>query len=829
MVAGEKARGMAGAKTLGERDFGGWLRSWRHERRLTQKDLAAELGYDVTYLVKIEGGARPPTRQFLTRLSHIAGQPAETLMHASAVDGGRSAIPSPPDTLVGRELDVDRVTSMLTGPARCVTLVGPPGIGKTRLALEVASRLDGRFLCGVLWISLLEIDDAAAAPGHIQRVIGVPDRTGADAADTVVTHLRSQHVLLALDNWEHVKGAAGFVSRLLREAPRLSVLVTSREPLGIVSEHLYPVAPLAVPDLDQECTLAGVHDSPAVQLFVSRALMCWPHFRLNEQNCAAVARTCARLDGIPLAIVLAAGLVRTSDPARLDLSLHRMDDEGVAPHDLPSHHSTLSDAIAWSWSLLDGEERRTLARLAVFAGGCTAEAAAAVCGTADAWRHLASLSRQSLLEVRPDALGGPRFELLATIRAFAHVRLEQGDDIAHARQAHLAYFSSFAQEKGKGLLGRDQLACADALGADFENLRTAFEWALADDPAAALELAAGLWRFLLLRELPVGAKWLRDALLASTAPTPCRAEALAAFGSLGWVLGRFDEAAEALEEALRLAEAHGLADVAALAWLNRGALADQLDDIDTAEDCMRTALGLYRRLGDRRGEASALAGQGWLCRRRGELDQAYELLIQAAALFREVGDGFNRAKVLSSVGHASEAAGHYAEAAEWMAACKQAQQELRDVRGLAITEAALGRIALRLGQTAEAGQRHLDALTVFERLGESRRAADSLIALAAVANTDGRHYRAARLLGAAEAELERLGASLAEEQALHDGTRAACQRRMGDSAFHRHLLFGRSLSLGDAVALANDGAGTTSGGGGAPSPASAGRSRYYST
>ncbi len=809
-----------GAEAVREREFGVWLRSWRHDRRLTQKDLADTLGYDVTYLVKIEGGARPPSRQFLARLSQVAGQPPETLLHASTAGGCHSSLPSPSDTLVGRDIDVERIVSMLTGPARCVTLVGPPGIGKTRLAMEVANRLDARFLSGASWISLLEIQDAGDVTSHIQRALGLDDRNDVDPADAVVNHWRPQHALVVLDNWEHVKAASGFVVRLLTEAPRISVLVTSREPLGLVGEHLYALAPLRVPDVDGGASLDEVAGCAAVELFVTRAVMAWPPFRLTEDNRHAVARACARLDGIPLAIVLAAGLVRTTDPNRIDLTLDEMDAAGVAPVDLPSHQSTLSSAIGWSWSLLDADEQRTFARLAVFAGGCSADAATAVCGTGDSWRHLASLSRQSLLNARPDAPGGPRFEFLATIRAFALARLVESGEAESARQAHLAFFLRFAADKGKGLLGGDQVGCADALAADFENLRAAFDWALVHNPHAALELSTCLWRYLLLRALPTGARWLDQALAAAPAPTPARAAALAAAGSLGWVLGRFDDAGTALDGALALADELGLSDVAALAWLNKGALADQLDRLDEADDCFANALARYLELGDRRGEASALVGQGWISRRRGEFDRACDLWIRSAALFRQVKDAFNEARCLSNLGFLSEQLANYAEATEWMAACRRVQRDLRDVRGLAITEAALGRIAMRMGRHAEAQQRQLDALSVFGHVGEGRRAAESLIVLATLANLDGRHHRAARLLGAAEAELARLGASLADDEDLHAEALAVCRRRLDGGACTRHLAFGRTLSLEDAVALAHD---EPNGGRGDSAPASAPR------
>lgn len=785
-----------------EHDFGRWLQSWRHDNRLTQKQLAATLGYDVTYLVKIEGGARSPSRPFLARLAQVTGEEKETLLHASTDKDARSALPCPPDLLIGRDADVEKVVSLLTGPARCVTLVGPPGIGKTRLAIELAARLNGRFLSGVRWVSLLDVKRADDVPAHVQRELGLTDRTAGHPEEAIAGGLRDQHMLVVLDNFEHLISARTLVARLIAETPRVSVLVTSREPLGLLSEHLYPVPPLGVPDAEAEESLDQVASSAAVELFVTRALMAWPHFRLTAANCGAVARACARLDGIPLAIVLAAGLVRTSDPRTIDDRIGQLDIAGVAPVDLPAHHGTLSHAIAGSWQLLDDDEKRTFARLAIFSGGCTPEAAAAVCGSADAWRHLASLSRQSLLEARPDAPAGPRFEFLETIRAFALARLQESGEAADARRRHVDHFAGMARERSQGLLGTQQAHCADALAADFENLRSAFDWALAEAPSTALDLAESLWRFMLLTDPLTGGRWLETALGAVPEPTPLRAAALAGAGALAWVTGRFEVAARSLAAGLALAECLELPGVAALSLLNQGALADQLDRLDEADACFDRALLLYGD--DGRGKASALVGKGWIHRRRDQLDLAWPLWIEAAALFRGVGDSYNEAKTLSNLGWAAEARRDYTEAEEWMDACHRVQRTLRDARGLAITEAALGRIAYRRGRLGEARERQTGALRDFQRLGERRRAVEVLILLSGLEVAEDRHHRALRLLGAAEAELERMGAQLSDDQAFYVEVMDACQRRVEPDAARRHLAYGRTLSLDDAVALMSD-------------------------
>jgi len=796
---------MAGAaEAVRARDFGAWLQSWRHDQRLTQRELATTLGYDVTYVAKIEGGARAPSQQFLARLAQVTGQRKETLLHASTQNGARSALPCPPDLLIGRDADAETVVSMLTGPARCVTLVGPPGIGKTRLAMEVAHRLDGRFLSGACWVPLLDVVNVDEVPAHIERALGVVDCHSDDAPERLIQHVASQHVLLVLDNVEHLIGVRHLVSRLIGEAPRVAVLATSREPLDLLAEHLYAVPPLEWVDPGSS-SLQEIASSSAVELFATRALMAFPHFRLTPAVAPAVARACAQLDGIPLAIVLAAGLVRTTDPVHIDEAVDdHLGHERPGPADLAPNHGTLSSAIAASWRLLSAEEQTVFARLAVFAGGCTTEAAEAVCGTPDAWRHLASLSRQSLLEARPDAPGGPRFGMLETIRRFAAARLEESGETGVVHRRRLDYFLAFAREAGRRLLGAGQLDATCALAAEFPNIRASFEWALIHCPADALVLAERLWRFLLMRDIPTAWRWLESALARAPEPTADRAAALAAAGSIAWVTGKFEEASRCLTEAMDLATRWGRTDVEALAMLNGAALADQLGKLDEADQAFAGALCRYDAIGDRRGRANVLVGQGWIRRKRGDVDGAWPLWIEAAAIFRAIGDSYNEVKALSNLEWASEHRGDLAEAEEWVAECRRVHLALGDVRGLAIDTGAMGRIAFSRGLHRDAADRLLDAATAFHELGERRRCVESLVYLAAVEDAERKHHRALRLIGAAEAELDRLGAALDDELHVHESVVASCRRRLDEGAARRALAYGRSLSVERALDLAAD-------------------------
>ena len=445
-----------------EPNFGGWLKAWRLRHRMTQQKLGEALGYDGNYVAKIEGGTRPPSRAFLARLSLVAGQSEEALLRASVGDIARPPLPQPPDTLIGRDGDFDAIGRLLAGPARCVTLVGAPGIGKTRLALEVAQRLDRVFPQGSWWVPLLDAKIPDDVGQQLRRTLGVPDQALADPVAASLERLRDDQVLLVFDNFEHVIEARSVVSQLVAGAAGVKVLVTSREALGLLSEHVVPVTALPFPDPAGDPSFDAVRTSLAVELFVARAKMARPQFRLTPENCGAVLATCALRDGIPLGIVLAAGGIRTTDAGGLAARLEgQLDLPGRAPADMPPHHETLETAISSSWNLLGEEEQALFASLAAFSGGFTAAAVAAVDGRTveQAETLLADLARKSLVEARPDADSGPRFEQLETIRSFARSRLERSGRLDAVSRHHVKHFVDFAEDCGRRLVGPEQVRC----------------------------------------------------------------------------------------------------------------------------------------------------------------------------------------------------------------------------------------------------------------------------------------------------------------------------------------------------------------------------------
>lgn len=787
-------------------EFRRQLRSWRTRNSLTQQQVAEELGYDVTYIAKLEGGTRPPTRAFLARWSQLAGLSEHTLLDLPMGDISRPPLPQPPAALIGREDTLGVLMDLLVGPARCVTLVGPPGIGKTRLATEAALLLDAGFADGVWWVPLLDVNDAEGVWHSLLRALGIPDRSRSDPAEPVLERLRGHKALVVFDNFEHVIAARQVVSRVV-EGSQATVLVTSRESLDIVSEHVLAVTPLVFPDPATNPSYDEVSKSSAVELFVVRATMVQPHFRLTPSNFVAVLAACSQRDGIPLAIVLAAGGLRSVDPAGLVERLQERLDPGVGPADMPPHQRTLEAAIAWSWDLLRDDEREVFVTLAAFSGGFTIEAVAAVDGRdrPQATRLLGDLARKSLVEAQPDAEGGPRFELLETIRSFARSRLEVSGHIDEVRQRHIGYFVAFAEDCGRRLVGPEQIHCARQFEDEFENFRAALNSSLRDDPASAITLASSLWRCFLIGDIPMGRRWLDDALAVAPEPTPARARALAGAGALGWITGHPGNAELRLSEAAALAEQLGLDDVGALVLVNQGALAEQQHRLDHAEVCFTSALAVYERLDDQRGRAVALNGQGMIARRRGDLRQAWALWTEAAALFRDVGDGANRAIALGNKAWAAEVEGRLDEATTISQACLRIQITLGDVRGLAATKGALGRIAFRRGELREARALHLEALGGFQRLGDLPWVASTLLALAGIAEQSGSYEVGAKLVGAAGGVWARMGAGpREEEQERREQVVARCRATLGEDALYRAMADGQGLTLAEAAELAAD-------------------------
>ncbi len=527
-------------------------------------------------------------------------------------------LPTQLTTFLGRDREIAEILDALAS-TRLLTLSGPGGTGKTRLSLQVASQSMERFGDGVYFVALGSIPEADLVAATIAQELGLPDRGGQAPVEALVDHLRERRVLLVLDNFEQVVDAAPVVGSLLAGAPHLTVLVTSRSLLHLYGEREYPVPPLGVPDPTRLPDPAELGGYEAVRLFVERAMGVRPDFRLTDENAGAVAGICQRLDGLPLAIELAAARIRLLPPQAILDRLHgALDLPGSGgARDLPARQQTLRGAIDWSHDLLDEADRALFASLSVFVGGARLDAIEAVCGSGgDVLDGLSSLVDKSLVRAAEDVSGEPRFSMLGTIREYARERLEESGRSVELRARHADVYCSLVDRARGPIMGSDKRRWLDRLEQEHGNIRAAFGWSLErEDVERVLRLAAGLWRFWQMRgHLVEGAERVAQALaLPGSHHHPrLRADALAAAGGLHYWQGHQVPSRHYYEEALAIRRALG--DVAGEAEelynLSFTFAFGEEADAHRSMELTREALELFRAAGDRLGAAKALWALG---------------------------------------------------------------------------------------------------------------------------------------------------------------------------------------------------------------------------
>src|SRR5712691_3398850 len=615
-------------------------------------------------------------------------------------------LPAPATPLVGRTAEIADATDMLRRPeVRVLTLTGPGGIGKTRLALEVASRLTDEFEDGVWFVGLAAVSDPTLLAPTLAKSLGL--EPGGDARDRLENHLRHRSLLLVLDNFEQLLDAAPVLAGVLAASPGTKGLVTSRAVLRLSGERELPVPPL-----DRDA---------AVALFLQSADALDGTAR--DADAAAIEAICDRLDRLPLAIELAAARTRLLRPsALLERLRSRLDLLTGGPRDAPARQRTLRATIDWSHALLDEQEQGMFARVAVFVGGCTLEAAEAVCGEgAQTIDLLGSLLEKSLLYTHAGA--EPRFAMLETVREYALERLEARGEADELRNRQLDYFGTFAEAAEPELLGPDAASWHERLEDDHDNFRAAVAWAIGSHNAArALRIGAALARFWYVRGYTVeGRRWLDAALAAGDeAPADVRAKALVAASALAVSQGRYRETIPLLEEGVGLYRNTGNEEgvIVALGLLARAVVA--LGDSRRTTSLLEEARDLAARRGDRRAEALAVSNLGATALTEGAYERGLALLEEASAVFRELGDS---------------------------------QQ-------FGITEGNIGFALVHCGRFEDA-RRHLGAsIESAHALGFKEEIVYGLEGMAAVEAGEGHAVRAARLLGASEELAERIGVTL---------------------------------------------------------------------
>ena len=688
--------------------------------------------------------------------------------------GAATNLPVPITPLVGRNTDREQLCGLIRQPGiRLVTLTGPGGVGKTRLAIDAAAALGEIFPQGIYFSPLATVRDADVMWKAIAGDLSVDG----DEPAAVMAHLRDRRTLLVLDNLEQVHGGAEVVAALLAAAPRLVVLATSRGPLHLLGEHELPVPPLALP---QEPAIAAVTASAAVRLFVQQGRLVRPGFAVTEENAADIAAICRRLDGLPLAIELAASRVRLLSPkallARLDHSV------ALAATDAgrPSRQQTLRATVAWSYDLLPPQPAAVLRRAGVFSGGCDLGALAAVAlsgdgpaDPADPLELVSELMDVSLITVTEGADGEPRVGLLETVREFALERLAEGGELDSAQRRHAEYYAGLAEQAHPQLYGPAQLAVMDRLEAEHDNLRAALTWSLEPQGTGAAGAArAGIGLRLV--------------------------EALVAF----W--HRHGHAAEGkrwLQRAIELVNDDTGATLAAVAH-GLGMLLTQQAEYAAAVPLFERSLTIYRDAGERDQEAKELNSLGITHCYLGDLSTAHFLLEESAALARETGNEHRLAAALSNLGLTEAIAGDLDRATEVLQEAVALDEKHGDQLGLVYDTQGLTMISLLAGRAEEARGLLAARLDFVASAGDSDILASTLELAASTAAGLGEPLRAARMAGAAEAVRQIAGMPIAPHDAeLLEGFLAPARKTTALAEWDAEYGAGRALSQNQAAAL----------------------------
>jgi len=721
-----------------------------------------------------------------------------------SLDAWPNNLPRQLSSFVGRRAALLEVKKRLaSGPL--LTLIGPGGVGKTRLALEVASEYADECPDGAWLIDLAAVDNGMLVSEAMASALKVKEEPGFDLTTTIIGHVGRRQLLLILDNCEHViEGTVELVGALLQSCARVRILATSQEALDIKGESLYPVPSMALPDADM-IPLDEIGEREAVRLFVERAQAVQPDFRLSDANARSVAQICQRLDGIPLAIELAAARIRAL-PA--DQILARLDDRfqlltGGGRTTLPRHR-TLVAAVDWSHDLLTDPERALFARLSVFAGSFGLETVEVVCAgdfiaSGEVLDLLTRLIERSLV-MKVDVVGQARYRLLQTLRQYAHERLVERGETADLNRRHRDYFASLVDEARPAFFaGPEPTAWVERLSREHDNLSASLAWSESDaaGQAAQLRMVAGLWRFWQIRgHLAEGRIYLDQALQRTREEvSDLRAIALTGAGMLAAGQGDYPAASAALEASLAVHRALGDPTSIAAALSNVASVATERGDLDRARDLYTESVAYARETGQTRTTAPALLNLADVASRQGHETEAQERYEEAIAGFRAAGDQFGVALALGRGAIINLRAGDSASARDRHREALEIYRGFGDRRGVARTLMHLGDIARGNDDREQANQLYRQSLAERQPVGDRIGTAAVLGRLAGIVAEED-PLRAARLLGAADAQLVSIGASMAVQDAADQ---AALLERLdsilGPEALSAELSSGRNAAL----------------------------------
>jgi predicted ATPase/DNA-binding XRE family transcriptional regulator len=854
-----------------ENSFGAWLRSRRRLLDLTQQALADQAGCARITVRRIESGALKPSRELALILLDKLGIPEpkrpDWVLFARALSGmpagpgsfaHRPGIPSGAKpftnlpvfltTFIGREKEQAQIVELI-GKYRMLTLTGSGGIGKTRLSVKVAEQLLADYEDGVWLVELASLSDPDLLPQTVAALFGLAAQSDIPFTEMLVNFLRTKTLLLILDNCEHLLNSCALLAdRLLKSCPRLKIIATSREALGIMGEVTYQVPSLQL--LDGQQAIEKIREYESIRLFEERCQLVQPDFKLTMKNVASVAQICSRLDGIPLAIELAAGRVNIFSTEQI---ANQLDEcfrilTGGSRTALP-RQQTIHASIDWSWNLLAGSERTLLQRLSVFAGGWTLESAEFVCNGDGMEINRVSelmiqLAEKSLLVIERREAMETRYRLLETIRQYAAEKLSEAGEGLQVRTRHLEYFLDLAERAEPELTGPDTPKWVKRLEEELDNIRAALEWSLQQDAQLGLRLANALMRYWpAYGDVLEGVEWLSHLLRqpAVTAPNAVRAKALTALGFLNnWHFESLKAepfAGEGLALYRALGDQRGAAF--ALAVLGRARCAQE--DYATARPLVLESLALYRRLGDnlgmaeelnmlgygladeknygqsrayleeslelyralgwRLGIASQLGCMGGLASRFGDYASARTWLTESLEIYRSLGT--NPAFIMERLGELSLREGDYKQARTYLEESLSLRRERGETHFSHWLLAYLGYVALRQGDQARARSLLVEAQQGLKAAGRKIGMTYALEGLASLAVLQNQPERAAQLFAWADSMREAVGDIRPPvEQADIDRDLSTIHARLDQTTFAAACVAGRALTIEEAVACA---------------------------
>ncbi len=771
----------------GSVSFGALLRRHRLAAGLTQEALAECAGVSAKAVSELERDPfRTPRLETVTLLADaLRLDPDERARLLAAARPDHSPItlslpsrdvplhmPRQLTMLFGRDGVVEAVAELVrrgvdADGSRLLTLTGPGGVGKTRVAIAAAERAADAFTDGVVFVDLSPLRDSDLVLAAIALRLDVDERDKIPLHERLTALLCRKRMLLLLDNFEHLLPAREAVLTLLEACPRLEVLATSRVALRVRGEREYRIAPLELPDTT--ASPQALARSPAVALFLDRAQAAGADLELNAAAAPAVAEICRRLDGLPLAIELAAAWTRLLSPPSLLLRLeHRLPLLVWAPHDVPARQRTMRDVIAWSYDLLSAAEQQLFRRMCIFVGGSTADAVEAVCADAEDGAavlvRLAALVDKSILRPRDSAISGaaePRLTILETLREYGLEKLEERGEIETMRERHARYFLALAESAEEQRSGPDEAVSTVQLDREHDNLRASLRWSLdRRDRETALRFCGALWRFWSQRgHLTEGRQWLREALdlPVGAGATVAAARAMALVGSAQLAIdqGDYDDAERRSAEAIALIRERGTpADL--IAALNiRGRMAREQGDYQDAVAHYEEALALARAQSNHPGEAAALIGLGYAIGFSGDIARGAAFTEQALGVLREVGDKRALASALGGMTAHLMHAGDFARAESAGTEALTLFRLLGDTGHVAGMLFGLGILSQYQERYERAAVLHEEALVLQQQRGDEHGTIEPLSALAAIALRQGDYQRAKVLLEEALEILER--------------------------------------------------------------------------